>query len=242
MNSHPTPGLVPARSARAFVFANILAIIGLAFFSGLTLRAQTPVVSKPDSLAALELESTNAWQRVLEIVNRPVTAYRRAPGMSVATSKEGWFHEGAFKPDFNTVDVRQSQEFPYANTRYITSDLNPGIVFPGPELEFNAALKIFYTNRSLPKRRLTEAEMVEINNLYRVIGRYEDKIAQLSAPLSSNKPKAVKENEDAADTPDSGQSFERIRAIPRGTRIFFGGITIVILLVILVIRAAKKSP
>ncbi len=240
MNTQLTPGRVPAQSAPAFFFVKGMAIIVLVFFTSLILRAQTPAASKTDSLAALELESTNAWQRVLEIVNRPVTAYRRAPGMSVATLNEGWFHEGAFTPDFNTVDVRQSQEFPYANHQYISSVLNPGIVFPGPELEFNAMLKIFYTNRSLPKRRLTEAEMVEINNLYRVIGRYEDKIAQLSAPQSSSKAKATKANEDAADAPEPGQSFERVRAIPRGTRIFIGGIAIVILLAVLIVRAVKK--
>lgn len=261
MNTNHTPGRVPVRSAPAYLFANGWAIVALVFFTGLTLRAQTPVASpdgsprvtqvaasglaadtsKADSLATYMSDRTNAWLRVLEIVNRPVVAYRRAPAMSVAVLTEGWFHEGAIKPDFNTVDVRQTQEFPYAKNRYITSRLNPGFVFLGPELEFNAMLKYFYTNRSLPKRRLTEAEMIEINDLYRIIGRCEDEIAQLQAPRSSSKVKAVKVNEDAADAPEPGQSFERVRAIPRGTRILFGGIAIVLLLVILVVRAMKKT-
>lgn len=258
MNANRTPGHVPARSAPAFLFANGFAIILLVFFTGLTLRAQTPVAtpsdstrpmqlaassSAADSLAALKSDRTNAWRRVLEIVNRPVVAYRRTPGMSVATTTEGWFHEGASKPDFNTVDVRQTQEFPYANSRYITSDLNPGLVFLGAELEFNAQLKYFYTNRSLPKRRLTEAEMIEINDLYRIIGRCEDEIAQLRAPPSSSKAKAMKANADDADAPDPGQSFEHLRAVPRGTRMLFGGIAIGFLVVILVVRrVVKKTP
>ena len=41
------------------------------------------------------------------------------------------------KPDFNNVDVRKSRETPYDSHPYVTSDLNPGFVFIGAELEFN---------------------------------------------------------------------------------------------------------
>jgi len=43
---------------------------------------------------------------------------------------------------------------------YVTSDLNPGVVFVGSEIEFNPMTKFFYIDRSLPKKKLTEAEML----------------------------------------------------------------------------------
>lgn len=89
----------------------------------------------------------------------------------------GWFHPGAAKPDFNTVDIRATQEFPYSAYDHVTSDLNPTEMFIGAELEFNPMTKYFYTDRTLPKRRLSDTEMVEINGLYRVIGRNQQAVS-----------------------------------------------------------------
>jgi len=66
----------------------------------------------------------------------------------------------------------------YAKYQYVTSDLNPRLVFPAKKLEFNSKTKYFYMDRSLPKKKLTEAEMLEINRLYRVIARDEDELSQ----------------------------------------------------------------
>jgi hypothetical protein len=49
-------------------------------------------------------------------------------------------------------------------------------------LEFNAQTKYFYTDRSLPKKKLTEAEMEEINQLYRIIGHCNDQLYDLEHP------------------------------------------------------------
>jgi hypothetical protein len=57
------------------------------------------------------------------------------------------------------------------------------VVFVGSEIEFNSMTKYFYVDRSLPKKKLTEAEMVEINDLYRVIGKCEDKLKPASAQI-----------------------------------------------------------
>ena len=65
---------------------------------------------------------------------------------------------------------------------YVTSDLNPGVVFVGRQLEFNAMTKYFYLDRSVPKKKLTQAEMVEINRLYRIIGHCEQQLARLQNP------------------------------------------------------------
>jgi hypothetical protein len=79
------------------------------------------------------------------------------------------------------VDIRTTQQFPYVD-QYVTSDLNPGVVFLGQELEFNSMTKYFITDRSVPKKKLTEAEMVEINRLYRIIGHCEQQLNELQNP------------------------------------------------------------
>ncbi len=54
---------------------------------------------------------------------------------------------------------------------------NPKVVYIGPELEFNLMTQCFYTNWSVPKKKLNESEMLEINRHYRIIGQDEDKLA-----------------------------------------------------------------
>ena len=46
-------------------------------------------------------------------------------------------------------------------------------MFIARNLEFNAMTKYFYVDRTLPKARLSEPEMLEINRLYRIIGSVE---------------------------------------------------------------------
>jgi len=133
---------------------------------------------KASGRAAVKTELNNAVLRVEQIVNQPVTQLTQTPEMSVSTYSPGWFHPGAERPDFKTVDIRATQDLNYAKNQYVTSDLNPGAVFLGKELEFNSKTKYFYTDRSLPKKKLTEAEMLEINRLYRVIAHDEDELAK----------------------------------------------------------------
>jgi hypothetical protein len=38
--------------------------------------------------------------------------------------------------------------------------------------------KFFYLDRSLPKKKLTNEEMVEINRLYRIIGRCDNELSK----------------------------------------------------------------
>jgi hypothetical protein len=134
------------------------------------------------SAADLEAEMNNAISQVKEIVNQPVTVVPRTPDMQVSTYRPGWFHPGAEKPDFNTVDIRATQTFTYDQDEYVTSDLNPGVAFIGNELEFNPMTKYFYTDRSVPKKKLTEDEMLEINQLYRVIGKCEQQLDEIQHP------------------------------------------------------------
>jgi hypothetical protein len=127
-------------------------------------------------------EVSESIERVKQIVNQPVTALPRDPTARVALYSPGRFHEGALKPDFLNVDIRRTRQLLYERHEYVTSDLNPGVMFRGRDLEFNPMTKYFYTDRSLPKKRLTEEEMLEVNRLYRIIGRGEEGAALPRTP------------------------------------------------------------
>jgi hypothetical protein len=118
----------------------------------------------------------DALARVKAIINQPVRQLPRTPDMEAREFRPGWFHAGAVKPDFKNVDIRSTQDTQHFQRPYVTSDLNPGVVFVGSELEFNSMTKYFYLDRSLPKKKLTEAEMIEVNRLYRIIGTCEEKL------------------------------------------------------------------
>ena len=150
----------------------------LLLIAGLCASCKSPA-ARAKARATLESEMNSAIESVKEIVNQPVTPLVHRDSMQVATFRPGWFHKGASKPDYNTVDVRKSQETPYAKHEYVTSDINPGIAFLGSELEFNPMTKFFYDDYSMPKMKLSEEEMEEINPLYRVIGRCEQELAKL---------------------------------------------------------------
>lgn len=150
-------------------------------------RPLAPTTPKPEptttegKIAAAKQEMAVASNRVRAIVNQPPPSQPADPGIPVSYYKPGWFHDGTTKPDFNTVDVRQTQQFPYEGKPFVSSDLNLGTIFPGAALEFNPMLKYFYMDRTLPKKRLTASEMIEINQLYRIIGRCEQQLAELHA-------------------------------------------------------------
>lgn len=162
--------------------------LGLTCVCGLLLGAPAAFgQAKPDpetetKVAALNKEMAQATEQVKRIINQPVQRFARGAGLKVSRYTPGWFHEGAMKPDFNNVDVRQSQELNYDAHPWVTSDLNPGVVFKGADLEFNSLTKYFYTDRSVPKKKLTEAEMLEINRLYRIIGKCETELTALMFP------------------------------------------------------------
>jgi hypothetical protein len=141
-------------------------------------RALTPI----EQIAELRKEQNAAVARVKAIINQPVPPVERTPGMQLGMFGPPWFHPGATVPDFSNVDVRTTQETPYDKWPYVSSELNPGLAWVGTDLEFNSMTKYFYTDRTVPKKKLTEAEMLEINRLYRIIGRCEQQILQMGLP------------------------------------------------------------
>lgn len=61
--------------------------------------------SQNAEIAAVNAEMNDAIEKVKVIINQKVGALRRTPDMKVSVFSPGWFHDGATKPNFNTVDV-----------------------------------------------------------------------------------------------------------------------------------------
>jgi hypothetical protein len=165
------------RFSWSVVFALVIGFCG--GFSGLCFGEQS-AAEKQAKRAVLQTEWQNAVNAVQRIVNQPVTRLPRTKEMRVADFGPVWFHNGAVYPDFMNVDVRKTRETTmYDKHEYVTSKLNPGIVFIGRELEFNPMTKAFYLDPTFPKKKLSETEMLEINRLYRIIGRCEQQLDKL---------------------------------------------------------------
>jgi hypothetical protein len=193
--------------------------------------------------AALVAERDDAIAKVKQIVNQPVAALPIEPGTSVATFHPGWFHEGANRPDFLATDVRAWQKFPYDDYDYVTSDLNPGVMFRGRDLEFNPETKYFYTDRSLPKKRLTEAEMVEINRLYRIIGAREQDLARLHGePLPGARAAARRQAAaSGGQTVDEGAATDSAASpTPKALYVVAGGLLLALAVTVARRRAATR--
>lgn len=146
-------------------------LVAAAAFALLVLAGLTAAFWALPAIKALDAQSAQARQAVIAIVNQPIDHLPRTAAAGLFSP--GWFHADATKPDFDNVDVRLTQQLVYADYTYVTSDLNPTEMFIGKDLEFNAMTKYFYVDRSLPKARLSDVEMQEINRLYRIIGHLE---------------------------------------------------------------------
>jgi hypothetical protein len=230
-------------AALLIVFAAVVA----GHVSAQTSAEQTPkdTNSAPDQIAALQLQLTNAWHQVEAIVDQPVQAYKRDSSYHVSVYSPGWFHPGASTPDFNHVDVRQSQQFVYT-APWVSSDITPNMMFRGSDLEFNAMTKLFYTNRDLPKKRLTEAEMLQINSLYRTIGHCQSELARLQNPPGAQTAEtdtaAATDTESDTNAAPPPPAIAAIERIPQETRILYGSIAIGTLLVLVIaVRLLKKK-
>ncbi len=107
-----------------------------------------------------------AVQRIRIIVNQVPPAVAKPAG---AESWNYGFHPGAAKPDFDHTDIVSGREFwPHD---YIDMQGNPDVYYRGADCEFNSQTKFFYSNRDLPKKRLSDAEYQELVRLYRFVGK-----------------------------------------------------------------------
>jgi hypothetical protein len=136
-------------------------------------------------LAEVQRNLKTALARVRAIVNQPVDSVALTPEIKAKAGSfnEGWFHPGALVPAFMSVDIETTQELgSYSQEEWVTSSLTPDRAFHAADLEFNSMTKFFYMDRTLPKKRLTTQEMVEINLLYRKIGGYASDLQRMGHP------------------------------------------------------------
>ena len=160
---------------RLFQIISLLALMNLC--SALPAVAESPA----DRIATLKKEKDDAFFRIQDIVNQPLTHLKPTPDM-VAKNFTDWGGHDFLTPDFDTVDVRTTQQKMFDGYQYVTCNLNPGEVFIGNELEFNEMTKIFYNDFTVPKKKLTETEMLEINRLCRIIGSCNRQLDELENP------------------------------------------------------------
>ena len=141
----------------------------------------------PDRLAAAiqaqgmaaHTEMDAAMERVRGIVNQtPPTVPRPPPD---AESYHYGFHPGAITPDFAHADLFSTRELWKGD--YVNMDTAPGIYYRSADCEFNPQTKFFYTNRDVPKKKLTDAEIAEVVRLYRAIAADQLVLAALPQRL-----------------------------------------------------------
>ena len=73
--------------------------------------------------------------------------------------------------DFNVADVVTGREAWHGD--YVYMQTRPGVCYCSADCEFNPQTKFFYTNRDVPKKKLTDAENQEVVRLYRILGKDE---------------------------------------------------------------------
>jgi hypothetical protein len=140
---------------------------------------QQPMTAQ-DRAAALQKLLKETLNKVILIVNQPVQGVPRTDDMKLSWFGNGWFQPGASIPDFDHADVRQTQDTSqYTRFDYVASNLAPDVAYLGSDLEFNPALKLFYQDKTVPKKKLSEGEMIEINRLFRVIGECNRELGAL---------------------------------------------------------------
>jgi hypothetical protein len=132
--------------------------------------APTPGQVKTERVIKLAQDLREAVARVREIVNQPVTQLPVDVAMSIGTYN-GWYGGRPPPPDFENADVRTTQDTShYQDHDYGTSPLKPGIAFKLDEVAYNSQLNFFYVDPTVPKKKLSQNELEEINGLYREIG------------------------------------------------------------------------
>ena len=231
---HPCTASSALRPGHSGILNLLLLGLGLAAARWPATAAGQSTNSTQDQIASIQFDLDKATADVQKIVNQPVVAYARQPGMQVSEFSPGWFHPGANKPDFLNVDVRTTQEKIYDSHPYVTSDLNPNVVYRGSDLEFNANTKYFYTDRSVPKKKLTEAEMLEINRLYRIIGHAEAELTRLQHPVVADT--------EPVETVEGNTAYNIVAEHPLLKSNLFRGALVVVLLLGVVFLFRRRRP
>jgi hypothetical protein len=145
-------------------------------------KASNEAAQPAGSVDSLEAQLKDAVDHVNVIVNQPVpyVPRTRENWSQCSYFPDAWFHPGAAIPDFANADVRKTQETKnYADYTYASSVFTPDRAYICSEMAFNSQTKMFYQDRTVPKKKLTDSEMLEINRLYRIIAKCCAQLNQL---------------------------------------------------------------
>lgn len=166
--------------------------------------AGTDASAKPTPLeiASIRLKRARTEDRVRALVNQPPPSLPRTVRMRVQTNAGAWYPETATAPDYANVDVRATQQKNYDGKGYLATAAAPGVVYLGDELEFNPLLNYYYVDRTLPKKKLTSAEMEQINALFREIAECDQ---QLKSPRPSSDAKTATPAASTTEAPPPAQ-------------------------------------
>jgi hypothetical protein len=145
-------------------------------------NAQAPTPSPEDKVAKAQKDLRDAIEKVKGIVNQPVAMVPRNFRMKVE-ALDSFFPDPATKPDFNTVDIKTTRRKDYDQFEFVCLKSNPTVVWVGKTLEFNPMTRYFYDDLSVPKKKLTDDDMDEIDRLYKIIGRCEAELRPLGIEL-----------------------------------------------------------
>lgn len=116
-------------------------------------------------------------RQVQAIVNQTPPVVARPPARAEVYHYA--FHPGTNPPDYRAVDLAATREL--WKGQYVYMDDAPGVYYRSADCEFNPQTKCFYLSRSVPKKRLSDAEYQELTRLYRLLGQQE-KAASDAAP------------------------------------------------------------
>ena len=117
--------------------------------------------------------------RVRGIVNQTPPTVPKPPA-SAEVYHYG-YHPGALTPDYAHADLFSTREL--WNGDYAYMDTAPGVYYRSADCEFNPQTKFFITNRNVPTKKLTDAEITEIVRLYRTIAADQQLLAALPQRL-----------------------------------------------------------
>ena len=155
---------------------------GIAALARATLPQATPeriaagLRTKAARTARAEFDRTT--RQVQAIVNQTPPVVPKTAG---AESYHYGYHPGAEKPDYDAADSLQSKRELWKG-EFVNMDDAPGVFYRSSECEFNPQTKFFYLNRSLPKKKLSDAEYHELTRLYHLLGQQEKTVADAAPP------------------------------------------------------------
>jgi hypothetical protein len=129
----------------------------------------------PTSVSEARRKLETALASAREIINQPVQGTPVTPQMLKQSAEQhlaGWDYLPAQTPNFIDAHIEDTQWLDTLGADWVTCNLTPGLAFRAKDLETNVQTRFFYTDLTLPKKRLSAEEMAQLDVIYHQIGMY----------------------------------------------------------------------